>query len=245
MAINTIMMKALCSRLKPGARIASMGYPDMIAPLDVIEEFIGDGVRSLDFLKDSPAICKRHNIPFRGIPDAFSVFKKLGAELDVFDIVKERDCEIPYDLNEPQCAWDFRYDFVLDVGTLEHCFNIGQAALNMVSLLKVGGIIFHENPFNWGNHGFYNMNPTWYADFYSQRGFKLLECKLVTKDGRSSNVPQTDRFQFVQEEINVFAVAERTRIMPITWPMQTKYVKMIAKAGLSGEAVPALEAIGA
>lgn len=225
MALSVEMTKALLPRLKNGARIASIGYPDMIAPLDLFEPYLD--VRSLEYRKDSEAICKRHGLAFRGIPDAESVFKMLGTELDVFDIVKERGCEIRYDLNEPQCAWDFRYDFVLDVGTLEHCFNIGQAALNMVNLLKVGGIILHENPFNWGNHGFYGLNPTWYADFYGQRGFKLHECKLVTKDGRTAEIPLTKRFKFTEEEVNIFALAERTEIRTIAWPMQTKYAKMI------------------
>lgn len=228
MALSAQMTKALLPRLKNGARIAAMGYPDMIAPLDLLEIYLD--VRSLDYRKDSEVICKRHGLAFRGIPDADSVFKKLGAELDVFDIVPERGCEILCDLNEPQCAWDFMYDFVLDVGTLEHCFNIGQAALNMVNLLKVGGIIFHENPFNWGNHGFYGLNPTWYADFYGQQGFKLHECKFVTKDGRTAEIPRTKRFVFVEEEVNIFAIAERTQIISIAWPMQTKYSKSITVA---------------
>lgn len=236
MALSSLMTKALLARLKPGSTIAAMGYPDMIAPLDALEDYMTpDRLRSLEYRRDSADICKRHGIPFRGIPDAHSFFKTLDAHLDVFDIVQERGCEILCDLNYAiplnlggSGTGPFGYyDFVLDVGTLEHCFNIGQAALNMAELLKVGGVILHENPFNWGNHGFYGLNPTWYADFYGQQGFKLHECKLATRDGRTADVQHTKRFRFTEEEVNVFAVAGRTEIMPIKWPTQTKYARLI------------------
>jgi len=228
-ALSSIMMLALCERLKPGARIASLGYPDIIAPLDVLENIIGEtGVRSLDFMPDSARICKRHGMNYRGIPDAQAFFRGRGAELTVYDIVQERGCERLADLNVPQ-EWDKEYDFVLDVGTLEHCFNIGTAAINAVYLLKEGGIILHENPFNWGNHGFYGLNPTWYADFYGQPGLKLLQCKMVTRNGAVGDPPQTARFPCVEEEVNVFAVAQRTGMGSIGWPVQTKYAKLIGE----------------
>lgn len=232
MALGTYMTMELLKRLKAGARIASMGYPDMIAPLDYLEEYAD--LRSIDYRKDSPTICRRHGIAFRGIPDAHSFFGAIGAKLDVYDVVKERGCEIIFDLNYP-LPFEERYDFVLDVGTLEHCFNIGQAALNMAGLLKDGGIILHENPFNWGNHGFYGLNPTWYADFYGQPGFRLLDCKMLTRDGRVGEAPLTKRFVYTETEVNVFAVAERTKTMPIAWSVQTKYASLIPAAGATGE----------
>ena len=234
MALGSYMTQELLKRLKPGARIAAMGYPDMVAPLDVLEQYTD--VRSLEYRKDSEAICKRHGLAFRGIPDAHSFFKALGCELDVYDIVQERGCEILCDLNCP-ILWNelgeanHLYDFVLDVGTIEHVFNIGQAAFNMAGLLKMGGIILHENPFNWGNHGFYNLNPTWYADFYGQEGFKLIDCKLIMRDGRVGDPPLTKRFKFLEGEANSFAIAERTRITAIEWPTQTKYRGLIPVAG--------------
>lgn len=219
MALSNLMTQALLPRLKPGMRIASFGYPDMIAPLDYFE---GVDLRSIEYRKDSEAICKRHGIPFHGIPDAHSVFESKDCKLDVFDIVKERGCEILCDLNE-YANYGPDYDIALDVGTTEHCFNIAQAARNMASMLKAGGIILHENPANWLNHGFYSLNPTWYADWYGQDGWKLLDLKLQCRDGRVYDVPRTQRFVFKDGEANVFAMAERTSILPLTWPCQSKY----------------------
>jgi len=208
-------------------RVAAMGYPDIIAPLEMLAKI--HDLEGLKYREDSLAICARHGLQNRQIPDAESFFKLCGCELDVYDIVQERGCEILCDLNEPLKVMK-AYDLVLDVGTIEHCFNIAQAAFNMAGLVKLGGVIIHENPFNWGNHGLYNLNPTWYADFYGANGFKLLECKLATREGRSAIIPHTRRFRFLEEEVNVFAMARRMDIVPMTYPTQTKYKSAIPAA---------------
>jgi hypothetical protein len=237
MALTPLTTAKLLPMLKPGNRIAAMGYPDMIAPPAMFERALGDRFSEVAYRQDSEAICKRHGLPQRPIPDAKSVFELLGAKLDVFDIVQERGDEIVVDLNQPNSAeqyipWD-EYDFVLDVGTMEHCFNIGQAALNMAGLLKQGGVIFHGNPHNSGNHGFYGLQPTWYADFYGQDGFELLYCVLQQRGTEEQlQPPLTGRFSLPAAEVNIFAAARRTAILPIQWPTQTKYKSLIgAKHG--------------
>ena len=228
MALTPLMTLKAAKAMKPGARVAAMGYPDIIAPESVVEKLTETCLRPLRYRVDSELICKRHGInPYRRIPEAESFFESLGATLDVFDVVQERGGEIVCDLNFPiEEKYRGQYDVVLDPGTLEHCFNIAQAAFNMASLLKVGGLIFHENPFNWGNHGFYGLNPTWYADFYGQPGFALHDCRLLMRDGKHAVVEdkaRVRRFMWSGEEANCYAVAERTQILPLTFPTQTKY----------------------
>jgi hypothetical protein len=116
-----------------------------------------------------------------------------------------------------------QYDYVLDVGTLEHCFNIAQALVNMASLAKVGGFIFHENPFNWGNHGFYNLSPTLFHDFYTDNGFELVEMKLMERDGKMYEAPRTKRFTFSGGEANLFTIVKRLEMKDVSMPLQTKY----------------------
>ena len=246
MALSISQTAALSGILKPGMRVASMGYPDLIAPMQLIENLLGDRIpesfrRQLEFRQDSSEICRRHGLKDRPIPDAKSLFRLLGCELDVYDIVRERGCEIIRDLNYP-IAEKEAYDIVLDVGTMEHCFNIAQAAFNMAGLVKRDGIIIHENPFCAGNHGFYGLNPTWYHDFYLVNGFRLMECKLVTKDGRSAMLSATKRFQFVAEEANIFAMAQRLEIRELVYPTQTKYAKLIPVAGVRAEVKEAANA---
>lgn len=237
MALSITQTAALANIIKPGMRLCSFGYPDIIAPIDHVIKLVGGERNALwEYRADSKEICKRHGLTYRLIPSAHSVFQLLGCWLDVFDIVQERGCEIPLDLNyEIDEALHETYDLVLDVGTLEHCFNIGQAAFNMANLLKVGGVILHENPFNWGNHGLYGLNPTWYADFYGQNGFTLLDCQLIPRDGSASlTPPPTKRFVFHAAEANIFAVARRDEIRKLIYPVQTKYKP--AAGVLSGDA---------
>lgn len=234
MALSSALLVRLMERLKPGAGIASFGYPDIISPLKEVELILGAKFYGLKYREDSQAICARHGLEDRRVPDAASFFALLGCALDVYDIVAERGCEKILDLNDPlPVGKPLQYDFILDVGTMEHCMNIGQAAKNMASMLKVGGFILHENPYNMGNHGFYNINPTWYADFYSQQGFKLRALEMVVRNDPANGtyiggVHGTKRFTYLKSEANVVAVAERTEMLAIRWPHQSKYKKTIA-----------------
>jgi len=210
-----------------------MGYPDLIAPFHYFEEMLGEKIHALEYRKDSAAICKRHGLQDIAIPDAESFFKLMGCELDVYDIVQERGCEILCDLNYPGHPKTIKhYDIVLDVGTLEHCFNISQAIFNMAGLVKLTGVIIHENPHQMGNHGFYNLNPTFFADFYQANGFELLDCRLVTRNGDGAEVPWTKRFKSPPAECNVFAMARRLRLQSFVFPMQSKYVSVIQDAAV-------------
>lgn len=65
-----------------------------------------------------------------------------------------------------------RFDLVYDGGTIEHCFNAPQAMINVVSALAPGGRVIHHVPMNnWVDHGFYQISPTLFFDFYGANGF--------------------------------------------------------------------------
>lgn len=225
MALQARMLKRLCDELKAGDAIASMGYPDIVSPEKDVAELLGDRISGLKYREDAQRICGRHGMALQQIPDAESFFECLGASLDVYDIVEERGGEIVVDLNYPIPAQACgQYDFVLDVGTLEHCFNAPQALVNMAALLKVGGMVLHENPFNWGNHGFWNLNPTLFHDFYTDNGFEIVECKLLPRGAKEIwDVPLTKRFKYTDQEANIFTIAKRVEVKEMAFPIQTKY----------------------
>lgn len=227
MALSNQMLRGLKSVAKPGMLVASMGYPDVISPPEIVKEAVGDA--TLDYRNDSAELVRWHGTEHARIPTAESVFKALGLMLEVFDIAAHRGGELIRDLNYQLPSADLeRYDIVLDVGTLEHCFNIGQAAFNMAGLVKEGGIILHENPFNWGNHGFYGISPTWYHDFYGQNGFEVLDMKMIATDGQEvTGVPPTRRFGFFAAETNMCVAVRRRVVQPLNFPVQSKYKKMI------------------
>lgn len=229
MALTGFMLLKVSHKIKEGSKVASMGYPDILASPKVVEQILGSKAYKVEYRKDSEAICKRHGMNQHLVPDAASLFKLMGAQLDVFDVIKERGCEIIADMNYPLAEQHLQqYDVVMDVGTLEHCFNIAQAGMNMAGLLRQGGCIFHENPFNWGNHGFYGLNPTWYYDFYTQNGFELEDCRLLPREGGSiDKLPLTERFSYVKGEANLYAVAKRKEIAALRYPVQTKYKRAL------------------
>jgi len=229
MALTRAMFSVLKDRLGPG-KLASMGYPDIIVPDKDLEELIGSKIYSIERRKDSEQICKRHQLKDRQIVDSRSFFSCLGVELVVFDVVKDRGEEVICDLNHPIPGWHHEsYDFVIDIGTLEHCFNVSQALINMASMVKVGGLIFHENPFNWGNHGFYGFNPTLFNDFYTHNGFEVVECLMVDREGKTHEAERTRRFVLTGGEANILAVVRRNEVREFGYPIQTKYKSSIVR----------------
>ena len=63
-----------------------------------------------------------------------------------------------------------KYDTVLDLGTLEHVYNISNALFNLSKLCKVGGQILHVLPANqMCGHGFWQISPELFFSLYSER----------------------------------------------------------------------------
>lgn len=82
-----------------------------------------------------------------------------------------------FDLNEAECPSNLRsrFDLIVDGGSLEHCFNLPNALKSLNSMLRNNGIIFHTNPANrMLDHGFFQISPTLYSDYYQASGFDLL-----------------------------------------------------------------------
>lgn len=91
------------------------------------------------------------------------------------------------------------YDCVIDSGTLEHVFDIKSAIFNLAAIVKVGGEILHFNPMQgYCNHGFYNLQPTFFHSFYKTNGFEVLSCGmleyLTLDQTRARYIPIPDNF---------------------------------------------------
>ncbi len=82
-----------------------------------------------------------------------------------------------FDLNESECPSNLvsKFDLIIDGGSLEHCFNLPNALKSLNLMLRNDGIIFHTNPANkMLDHGFFQISPTLYSDYYQAAGFDLL-----------------------------------------------------------------------
>jgi len=78
------------------------------------------------------------------------------------------DLNTPFDLGR-------RFDCVMNIGTAEHVFNIGQVFRTIHAHTLPGGIMIHDMPFTgWVDHGFYNFNPTFYWDIAQANQYKIM-----------------------------------------------------------------------
>jgi hypothetical protein len=209
----TTQALALLARHLPGKRILSFGYPDLVASAEEIERLFG--VRPTRFT----AFGRWHGVDFP-LPETLEVLGAIGATLECVDIHPSRGVERVVDLNLP-CALG-RFDLVIDAGTIEHCFNIGQALLNAAQAVEVGGCVFHGPPMTMLNHGFYNINPTLFHDFYVQNGWTLEALIGGTREGKFKVHP-TGRFAGPPEAV-LYCIARRARGGPLVFPTQTKYL---------------------
>lgn len=234
MAINSIVLDTL-SRLAaqaPGPkRLLCLGYPDMLVTEAQLAKVCGaQAAGRLAFRDDSASILGWHGLQAQmsRVAETESVFRALGLESDFVDIVASRGKEIVLDLNDPAPAeLAGKYDLVYDGGTMEHCFNVGQVMRNITAFAKVGGYILHVNPFNYYNHGFFNFNPTFYHDWYSQNGHAVVTpCYAMSGpvlESRLSTLDPVRPFQDAPTRAVILVAAQKLSDAPAHWPMQAKY----------------------
>lgn len=153
-----------------------------------------DGVRSL---------IKYHNILTEELPEGFDTKNKipswnetymkrftnaqtvltlLGAQkVSVADCSGYESPDYLLDLNNDiGKELENQFDVILDVGTLEHVFDIPTALFNLAKMLKIGGQIILILPASGSiDHGFYSFSPTLLFDFFSNNGFHNFSCYLL------------------------------------------------------------------
>lgn len=87
------------------------------------------------------------------------------------DYTREVDLNCDYgedDLGAP-------YDTVVNLGTLEHVFDIAQAFATIHKVTKPGGLMYHQSPFQgWHDHGFYSVHPTLFWDLAEANDYQVV-----------------------------------------------------------------------
>lgn len=232
MALNSIIIDTLLKLPRPQgeARALSAGYPDIIIEPALLKSLMGEAADRIPAHPDSASILEWHHKERYGtVPDSAAFFAEIGYRLEVIDIVATRGVERVVDLNRPQIGFPL-YDLVIDPGTIEHCFNIAQAAMNLASAVSQDGRIVQVLPMNAYNHGFYNINPTWFYDFYEHNGFvveNLLGYTRATKGHKAVlfHAPKNERFESSPPEASLLCVARRAEMKALSYPTQWKYRK--------------------
>lgn len=242
MAINATILDVIIqiSRSEiPGKRLLCLGYSDVLVTEQQLAALCGEDVMSrIEFRSDSEAILRWHGLEgqITRLAETRSLFAALGIEVDFVDIVASRGMEIIVDLNQPVPA-DLvdRYDIVYDGGTMEHCFNVGQVMKNIHAMTRTGGYIVHVNPLNFFNHGFFNFNPTFYYDFYTQSGNRIVTDFYAlfgpVLASNTATLPATGGGIKTPEKSVIMAIAQKVSSQEPGWPMQTKYLRNSALKG--------------
>jgi len=120
----------------------------------------------------------------------------LGFEsCDSLDFDNSEGATISFDLNQSSLPNQLneKYDIIFNFGTLEHIFHLPNFFGNTFKMLKNNGIIFHSSPMNnMADHGFYQISPTLFYDYYIANQFQILDCFIVkhkkTWVGNSFNI---------------------------------------------------------
>jgi hypothetical protein len=117
----------------------------------------------------------------------------------VLDASDYEGADIVHDLNTDYIPrnCDYRFNLILDGGTLEHVFNIPAALKTISRMTAIDGRIVHISPMsNCADHGFYSFSPTLFADYYTANLFDISRISLV----RFARDPVLDEWEYTEYE---------------------------------------------
>jgi SAM-dependent methyltransferase len=108
------------------------------------------------------------------------------------DVSPYEGADIIADLNVPVPAELLgRFGLIVDGGTMEHVFDLRQGMKNTADMLRPGGRVVHTTPVNnYVNHGFVQISPTMYHDYYLEnryedvRGVMYVQPRAATLESR-------------------------------------------------------------
>ena len=142
------------------------------------------------------------------------------------------------DLNQP-IDLGRRFDVVMNLGTVEHVFNVARAMATIHDHTRPGGLMLHGMPLTgWLEHGFYSFNSTFYFDLARANGYEvalaiyaeLEPLKLITLRDRES-IMRLSKQDGVGRNSLIYVVLRRpaseAAFQP---PMQGYYANAVSQA---------------
>ena len=241
--LNLLVLRKKKLNDDSGIKICSLGYPDLAFRAQDLMKSLSEyrffpsnfinSLKSVDFVSDLGE-------KGQDFVDPNSFFGYFDATFDVFDVCAHRGVEILVDLNIPNSTsmYTSRYDLVIDNGTLEHCFNVGEALINthdwpnihlvMCFILILCICLITD----------FDICPTFLFDFYHQNQFQI---KHVYATGSKSEKKAALKFPNRRLDLNGYFGEEevimnfwthsretdtRTR-REFIYPIQSKYKHII------------------
>jgi hypothetical protein len=219
MALDKIGLAMVAPYIK-GAQILCLGYPDITARPEVVEELLG--VKPRKFTDNGRA----HKVSWP-LPETIDTLMLAGASKVVcIDRTRDRGVEEIVDLNYRLTLKDelrSGFGIVINPGTLEHCFDIATATFNAWGALVKGGVMMSAAPLSMGNHGFYNIQPTFFVDFARENGGELLQMIGRARDWAPVEVTAKGRFAPPPECV-LYTLLRKNEQTPERIPTQGRFL---------------------
>lgn len=109
------------------------------------------------------------------------------------------------DLNNPQAPNSRLFDVVINHGTAEHIFNIGQVFRTMHDFAATGATMIHESPFTgWIEHGFYSLQPGLFFDLAQANDYEIVGMFIEDLHGK--------RVIPIKQREDIYTLAEGKRL---------------------------------
>lgn len=147
------------------------------------------------------------------------------------------DKALKLDLNNP-VDLQRQFHLVMNLGTVEHVFNVAQAFKTIHDHTLPGGLMMHGLPFTgWLDHGFYNFKPTFYWDLAAANGYVMLlavyaevtPLKLVQLRDREHVLEMAKAGQIGANSLIYIVLQRPLEPLPFRIPMQGYYAKAISR----------------
>ncbi|MEM8774917.1 MAG: methyltransferase domain-containing protein [Pseudomonadota bacterium] len=115
-----------------------------------------------------------------------TLFEKLGfGSVESMDFSSYEGAEILHDLNKlPPKKLQGKFDLILDLGTIEHVFNVPVALESVYRMLQPEGRFVSANGMNgWYTHGMYQFSPELVWTFWRRAcNCEVIDCRALPKD---------------------------------------------------------------
>lgn len=179
-ALKILMTEAVRKPL--GRNVLTLGRQDIFFSYDTLRSVtaqIGFSIRT----SSKPMLSQKPDLAQKGYLNDRFVFDCLGVdEFASLDLSDYEGADYLFDLNQEEAPSSLRnrFDFIIDLGTIEHVFHLPNALKNIFSMLAIGGRVLHIVPSsNMLDHGFYMFSPTFFWDFYHANDFEIDTLQLA------------------------------------------------------------------
>lgn len=199
--------------------------PDYTQYYDEIFDII-DGLKSMVIYGVHKNVV-RHLMPerYKYAHDFKHYFQLNGFEevdtLDLFDA----EADLRFDLNSPAPESHVcKYDVVMDIGTMEHVFDIKQVLDTSFSMVKVGGYyVLHTVANGLMTHGYYAIHPEVIRDALLANGFEVTYLKMSTCGEEGAE--EVDINGDYHQPMVLWCVAKKTKHIPFVNPQQQNWAE--------------------